>query len=199
MENKDKPELEEWLPVVGFEGYYEVSNYGSVRSVKRTISYPSGRIQVYKSILRKLTVNHYNGYVYVGLTNKEHKQSQHRVHRLVARAFIPNPDNLPEVNHEDFDKQNNAVSNLKWCDKFYQNQHAAKKEGRQWQNHRKGMVGCLNPASKPVVATGLDGHPIGYYESGILAAKALGVNQAKVSACCRGKRKHTKGIKFEFS
>jgi hypothetical protein len=195
-----KTEIEEWRPVGEFLGFYEVSNHGRVKSLDRLIIYPNrARHQTYRSQIIKSRVNEDNGYVYVGLTDYHGKQFSRRVHRLVAKAFIPNPENLPEVNHEDFDKTNNSVPNLKWCDRFYQNQHAAKKPNRKWQNHRLGMSGIKNFKSKPVIATSISGEIIGRYESGCLAAKSLGVNQAKVTACCKGKRTHTKNIKFQYA
>lgn len=154
---------------------------------------------MYPQVMLKLNLNADNGYVYVSLTDSKGKQFSRRIHRLVAKAFITNADNLPEVNHEDFNKQNNNASNLKWCDRFYQNQHAAKKPGRKWQNHRKGMFGAKNFKSKAVIAIGMDGSILGRFESGCIAAKSLGVTQAKVSACCRGTRNHTKNIKFKYA
>lgn len=203
MKNGDKPVYSEiWMPIDEFYGLYEVSNYGNIRSCERTIQYQWRSIwrrQVYKPAQIKTHVNQHNGYVYVGLTDKTGKQFSRRVHRLVAIAFIPNPDNLPEVNHEDFNKQNNAVDNLTWCDRLYQNQHAATKPGRKWQKHRVGMSGSLNPKSKPVIATAMDGSFMGRFESGCLAAKSLGVSQAKITSCCKGKRSHTKSIKFQYA
>jgi hypothetical protein len=203
MKNGDKPAYPvEWRAIEEFNGLYEVSNYGGVRSLDRVITHRwknTFRSQLYKSTIIKPQINKHNGYVYVGLTDLTGKQHSRRVHRLVAIAFIANFENLPEVNHEDFDKQNNTVSNLKWCDRFYQNQHAATKPGRKWQSHRKGMSGVLNPKSRPVVAMEMSGEVIGYFESGCLAARALNVNQAKVTSCCKGKRKHTKFIQFQYA
>ena len=91
--------------VKGYEGYYEVSNLGRVRST----SYKGTRI------LKPSLKSRYKIVVFCINQIKVHKL----VHRLVAEAFIPNPDNLPQVNHKDEDKTNNCVENLEWCDVKY--------------------------------------------------------------------------------
>lgn len=99
---------EEWRPVVGWEGYYEVSNLGQVRSLTRKIHNYTKQGRILKP--------HDNGHSYlnVGLHAPDRVDKHAYVHILVATAFIPNPDNLREVNHKDFNKQNNSVENLEW-------------------------------------------------------------------------------------
>lgn len=104
---------EEWRPVVGYEGWYEVSNYGRVRSLDRYVNAKNGSAELKKGVLLEQRDNG-KGYLRVTLS-KNGKVKQPRVHRLVAEAFIPNPDNLPEVNHKNFDKSDNRVENLNWC------------------------------------------------------------------------------------
>ena len=96
--------IKEWKPVVGYEGLYEVSNMGRVKSLKR--------LRTKERIIAQFQ-NH-RGYARVTLW-KDNSQKKYSVHRLVAEAFIPNPNNLPEVNHIDGDKQNNHMDNLEWC------------------------------------------------------------------------------------
>jgi hypothetical protein len=108
--------MEEWRDIKGYEGLYQVSNLGRVKSLSRTIERSKyGSIFVSEKIL---STNSTKGYLYVSLC-KCGKQKRVRVHRLVAEAFIPNQDNLPEVNHKDENKENNAVSNLEWCTNKY--------------------------------------------------------------------------------
>ena len=102
-----------WRPVVGYEGLYEVSSYGRVRSLDKYDSrnrFRKGRI---------LTLyTETGGYLRAHLSSNG-KAKHHSVHRLVAEAFIPNPDNLPEINHIDEDKINNRADNLEFCNRKY--------------------------------------------------------------------------------
>lgn len=109
-----------WKPIKGYEGYYEVSNLGRVRSLTHTDR--MGRL--YEGAIRKLQ-NASNGYKQVLLSNGE-KRELKQVHRLVAETFLDNPDGLPEVNHIDEIKTNNVVSNLEWCTRKYNNAYGSK-------------------------------------------------------------------------
>ena len=102
-----------WKDIPGFEGLYQVSNHGNILSVKR-------------NKYRKIRKDKW-GYSIVGL-NKDGGQKQLFVHRLVAVAFIPNPNNFAEVNHIDGNKANNSVDNLEWCNR-YENAHHAFRTG----------------------------------------------------------------------
>lgn len=104
---------EQWKPVVGFEGYYEVSSKGNVRSVERDIKRSDGVVTHYDSRLMTLSINT-DGYYQVKLS-KDHVSRYYGVHRLVAMAFIDNPSDLPEVNHIDAIRTHNDVDNLEWC------------------------------------------------------------------------------------
>ena len=104
--------IEEWRPVVGYEGLYEVSNTGRVRSLDRYTKYRCS-YRLHKGKVLSPAIKD-NGYLIVRLQKR-----MFYVHRLVAEAFIENPDNLPEVNHLDEDKTNNRVDNLEWCDHKY--------------------------------------------------------------------------------
>ena len=109
---------EEWRDIEGFEGYYQVSNLGRVRSVDREIYHPYNKtISHYKGKILKPGKRN-KGYLGICLT-KGNKQKSFLVHRLVAQAFIPNPYNFEQINHKDEDKTNNQVSNLEWCDCKY--------------------------------------------------------------------------------
>lgn len=118
MEEKE----EIWKDVVGYEGLYQVSNLGNVKSLERVVKrFVRGKyISLYpvKEKLLKLYINS-NGYISVGLYNNGFNSFE--VHRLVAQAFIPNPDNLPCVNHKDENPKNNNVKNLEWCTYQYNN------------------------------------------------------------------------------
>lgn len=109
---------EYWRPVVGYDGLYMVSNLGRVKSLNY--------MHTGKEHLLRLLKNG-GGYLQVDLWNCG-KMKRYSVHRLVAMAFIPNPDNLPQVNHKDEDKLNNCVDNLEWCDGKYNSNYGTRNE-----------------------------------------------------------------------
>jgi hypothetical protein len=107
--------MEEWRDIPDYEGLYQVSNWGRVKS----LMYWSNSQKKYYSRERILSPrNNGKGYYYVCLY-KNGKSKNFRINRLVAQSFIPNPDNLPEVNHIDEDKKNNKANNLHWCTSLF--------------------------------------------------------------------------------
>ena len=117
---------EEWRPVLGYEGLYEVSNTGIVRSVDRYVKNGHSSYRLHKGKVISLLKGEY-GYIQVNLyyNGKNYKKY---VHRLVAEAFLPNPDNLPQINHKDEDKTNNNVTNLEWCTAKYNINYGTRKD-----------------------------------------------------------------------
>ena len=123
---------------------YEVSNYGNVRSL---------RYRGQNGLVKKLKPGHDGrGYPYVVLTSDDGSQDNFKIHRLVATMFIPNPDNLPIVNHKDEDKRNNNVDNLEWCTEEYNLEYGTAR-ARQSQSKRDGgkLAGANNPRARKVI------------------------------------------------
>lgn len=115
------PLIEVWKDIDGYEGIYQVSSFGNIKSVERLRTGKHGSLAPVKEKLLKKKITK-SGYLAVHL--RTNKNSYPTVHRLVANAFITNPDNKPTVNHKDGDKLNNNVSNLEWSTHAEQMQHA---------------------------------------------------------------------------
>lgn len=143
MRNSEK---EIWLPIKGFEGTYEVSNLGRVRSIDRIVYFKNskGSRHYIGKILRQ---KYHNGYAYVNL-NINKKLSVLPVHRLVAKHFIKNPDNLPVVNHKDGVKSNNFYWNLEWTTSQGNNIHA--REHNLLNDNTKGLQEINNQNKIPI-------------------------------------------------
>lgn len=124
-----------WKPIKGYEGLYEVSNLGRVKALARKKNCNKGYGTIKEHIMKQTSAN--SDYCRVPLTNKEHIKKYYLVHRLVATAFIPNLDNLPQVNHIDGNKLNNVADNLEWCTREDNIKHAYK-------------IG-LNPSRKKII------------------------------------------------
>ena len=114
VENVEIPNLlgEVWKDIINYEGWYQVSNKKRIKSLQRTIVYSSGSVRLQNSKLLKTRIS--NGYLGVTL-RKMNKTRTTSLHRLIAEAFIPNPENKPQVNHIDGNKLNNCIENLEWA------------------------------------------------------------------------------------
>lgn len=124
--------IEEWRPVVGYEGLYEVSSYGRVKSLCKYDS----RNRFRDERILKLCADRL-GYLKVGLCSND-KKKKYLVHRLVAQAFIPNPNNLPQVNHRDENPSNDNVDNLEWCDAKYNSNYGTRNDRIRTTRLRNG-------------------------------------------------------------
>ena len=127
--------MEEWKSIPGYEGLYEVSSYGRVKSLEK-YRYNNGRKQLLKEKILK--PHNTKGYFMICLyKNKTYKSYQ--IHRLVAQVFIPNPDNLPEVNHKDENPGNNNVENLEWCTHQYNSNYNDVQKRRSQRMKENGI------------------------------------------------------------
>lgn len=124
--------IEVWKPIKGYEGSYEISSIGNVRSIDRVIKYSNGKEYHRKGRMLTATDNG-NGYLIVGLKNKNHY-----VHRLVADAFIEHPNGKDFVNHIDYDRKNNIVENLEWCTVSENMKHSGKHVSKAKRQKHKG-------------------------------------------------------------
>lgn len=163
-----------WKPVPGYEGLYEISNLGEVKSLGRFVNHKSHRRVRKTAKLLKYSVDE-DGYFGVALSDINGVAKQHRVNRLVALTFIPNPENLSVVNHKNGDKQDNRVENLEWCTVKY----------NTFEAYRMG----LNDASKPIPVVCLDNNR--EFESVHAAAVWVGCDHGNITesmnqhSCCK--------------
>ena len=179
--------FEQWLPIEGYEDLYQVSNLGRVKSLNYR---KSNQEQILKQDTNK------KGYQQVQLY-KDRKPKTFRVHRLVANAFIPNPNNLPQVNHKDEVKANNHVSNLEWCTVEYNINYGTRNE--KVSKLMYGKLGKDCPNSKQVIQLTLSGEVVRKWDSTMDIQRELGYNQGNISKCCKGKRKTSNGYKWCYA
>ena len=178
--------MEEWRDIAGYEGLYQVSNMGRVRSLDRVVECVDS-IRCYKGrMIKPVTQN--NGYLCVGLCNAGDFK-RYFIHRLVANAFLTNDHNYPDVNHKDENKTNNVPSNLEWCDKTYNNNYGTRKQRANDAQHRK-----------TVLQYDLNGGFIKEYSSVSDAARAIGKpnDVGSITKCCNGRLKRSHGYIWRF-
>ena len=180
---------EVWKSVVGYEGYYEVSNLGNVRSVDRIIVDSNGfKRRCYGKNI-KLRVDH-KGYLFVCLHNR--RPNYFRVHRVVAMAFIPNLNNKPCINHMDENKRNNCVDNLAWVTRS-ENDSWGTKPVIQARRAKKQF-------SKPVIQFDAKMNPVKLWESATRASVELGMSYGGITQSCTKKPyKKTGGFYWRYA
>ena len=174
---------EKWKDVIGYEGKYRISNLGNVKSTSRHVRLQNGLLM--KLPDRVLKTMNRSGYRMVNLF-KDGKTKSVNVHRLVALSFIPNPDNLPFVNHKDEVRSNNEVSNLEWCSCKYNLNYGTSTDRRS----KKRM--------KKLLQLSIDGTFIKEWNGLALASRETGYNFKNISQCCLGKRKTAYGFIWRY-
>ena len=174
-----------WKPVPELENFYEISESGIIRRLKAQRGTSTGKI-IKQHINEK-------GYLRVRLTDGI-KGRALKVHRLVAKAFIDNPLNLPQVNHKDLNKANNHYSNLEWCTGLINIQHANELgiHGRGWL----GKTGKAHNRSIPIIATLIETGEEREFQGTYEAARQLNLLQGSIANVIRGRVKTTGGWKF---
>lgn len=183
-----KKKKEVWKLVKGYEDKLAVSNHGRV--CRPEIRLPNGTKQ--EMLIRK-PYTHHTGYQYT-LVYKDGKQHYLSIHRLVAEAFIPNPDNLSEVNHKDFDKENNYVTNLEWVTREQNMQHTSELM-RQIQKVNSNSKGTI---AKPVRAIDREGVVLTFESVNSCIKSFASMERSGILSCPKGRLKTYKGYRFEY-
>lgn len=185
-----------WKPVVDWENYYHVSNLGRVKCLKRSRDRSGCCPHDYPAIIKKQCIRRY-GYLQVSLTINN-KPKWYWAHRLVAFAFIPNPQNKPFINHINCKPNDNRVENLEWCTQSENLKHSFRM-GRKPSITMLGRKGALHPNSVSVTQYDKKGRFIKKWESINMACEALKVHHANIIKVCKGQRSYAYGYKWEYS
>lgn len=196
--------MEVWKDISGYEGKYQISSMGRARNVRTGL------------ILKPIYVRH--NYVHYALYRTwEGRPKRFFAHRLVAFAFIPNPNGYKEINHKDRNPSNNSVENLEWCTRQYNSTYdgaverrreSMKKNGRlkgrkiseearEKLRHHPNIVGNTN-RRRPVYMYSMDGEFIKEFSCFLLASQETGADHSNISACCCGRLKSTKGYRWSY-
>ena len=168
-----------WKDIDGYEGLYQVSNLGRIKSLRY------GKERIMKP------GKHPDGYFVVTLS-QNNKKNYHKVHRLVAQMFLENPYNLPQVNHKNENKADNRVENLEWCSAKYNSNYGT----RTQRMSEKKVNGKL---AKTVYQYTLDGEFIKEYPSTMEIQRLLNFRNGNISECCNGRRKSAYGFIWKYS
>lgn len=178
--------MEKWREIVGYEGLYQISSYGRIKRVKHWKNQRTSRKNKYynyRELPEKILSPYKHGRYDAISLSKDRKVTTYLVHRLVAKAFIENKNNYPEVNHKDCDGHNNNVDNLEWCDRTYNINYADRTKKAAEAIEKK--VVCVETGET--------------YASGAKAALATGLQKSKISLVCNGKRTTTGGLHWRFA
>ena len=170
---------EVWKDIHNYEGLYQVSNLGRVKSFRKSTKYGSQDEYILKPHLAN------NGYCQVTLYDNTVRH-KFLVHRLVAEAFIQNPNNYPQVNHKDENPLNNSVSNLEWCTAEYNNAYGT------------ARIRIIDSQSRPVEQLLIDGRTIAIYRSVSIACEIMGVSKSSLGYAIR-KGTNCKGYFWKYS
>ena len=179
-QKENKKEVEIWRDIKGYEGLYQVSNMGRVKSLERTVIKKNGRKQHRKERILKPRTTHY-GYLEVCLSDNNNGRF-FLVHRLVCEAFQGSPKNKPCVNHIDENKTNNVASNLEWCT-YTENINYGTRNAR---------------ISKPVGQYTRAGNLIKIWQSVREAERQLGFAHQNISTAARGEQKTAYGYVWKY-
>jgi hypothetical protein len=202
--------FEVWKDIPGYEGYYQASTTGTIRSVGRWVKVGEGRRYLPGRMLKQHKDP--KGYYRVSLC-KDGKSKVFKAHRLIALTFIPNPKNYPMINHKDEVPCHNWVHNIEWCDAAYNNSYgtakqrqSAKLRGRplyHFRGEKNFMYGkhiCRgdHPYARKVAQMDMDGNIIKIHGCLIDAGESVGVTGGSIAHVCKGRMATCRGYKWAY-
>lgn len=187
---------ERWLDIDGYEGYYQVSNLGRVKTTYRSYidKYCHGKCRVEKILSQSLSRS---GYMVVNLS-KSGKTKHLYVHRVVAIAFINNDLNKPQVNHIDGCKTNNTLTNLEWSTRSENISHAYENGLITPNRSQLGRVGGLSARGKAILQFDKRMNLINEFCTAREAAKSIGCDPSGITVCANGKYKYARGYVWRW-
>lgn len=189
-------EGEYWLPVVNYEGLYEVSNMGRVKSLGSSFTHKGGWLIPKNGKILKQNLDS-DGYPIVGLS-KNRKTTTRKVHRLVAIAWICNPENKPEVNHKKGIKIDNRDTQLEWNTSSENQKHAFNTGLQKAQKPWLGKLGADNPRSKKISQYSLGGDFIKSFYGASEAGREVGIDAWGICLAAKGKLKKSGGFIWKY-
>lgn len=186
-----------WKPIEGFEGFYEISNKGNIKSLNRVVKRGNQTMVVKGRVLHQYPNG--NGYMRVQLYKDKRERKKSFIHRLVAKAFVPNPHGYDVVNHLDNNPQNNNATNLEWTT-LQGNMEYARLQGRMAcsEERRQKIIIANKGKYKPVIGENIKTGEKIYFDH-LNKVKEYGFSPGEVCNCCKGKRYSTRGYKFKYA
>ena len=184
--------MENWKDIKGYEGFYQISDCGRIKSLARDIYYQNGTVHHLKEKVLVQRIDKY-GYMRVNLYLNG-KIKTILTHRLVATAFLPNPENKSQINHKNEIKTDNAVSNLEWCDAFYNANYGTRTQ-RQKQTFKDNLKSGKNKSIKKVFCEELNKT----FDCAKSAEEELGICGSAICRACKGKLKTAGGFHWKYA
>lgn len=181
--------MEIWRDIPGYEGLYQVSNYGNVMSLNYCRRGFAKQLTPKCSNTRRLWVELFSG----------GKRKPKLIHRLVAEVFIPNPEGYPQINHKDGNPQNNHVDNLEWCTQEYNIRYFYDNIPADWFSHRRATEKYGKRLHIPVEQLTLDGELVKVWNNTRQLKVELGWNDWAINECCKGNRRTAYGHIWRYA